>query len=228
MKLLCYLEVNASYQDSRMRKMLETVSPLKKEKLKKYRYDIDRKIGIYADVLLRLLILKSSGLSYKDIVIKAGKTGKPYLVCAPRLEFSVSHTRNAIAIALSDSPVGIDVERIRQTDLSLAQHIFGDNELLWLNSEEKGRYCRFFDIWTKKEAFFKLNGNGLPDDLKVLDVTGSLAPKILSTLYFGDYIVSVCSDDEFSETDAVRTTEAELIKQWLEHCALEFDFFDGE
>ncbi len=218
MKRLCFLEVDDSDGDHCISKMFEMVSPKKREKLKKYRCDIDRKIGVYADVLLRLMICESSGLKCRDIVIEEGKTGKPYLAGSPRLEFNISHTRNAVAAALSDKPVGVDTERIRKADISLACDIFTQNEFVYLNSDEEGRHRRFFDLWTKKEAVIKHNGDGLPGNLKTIDVMCCPPPLEISTLYFGDYVVSACSEHRFSKTDAVSITEAELLALWLKYC----------
>ena len=218
MKRLCFLEVDDSDGAPCISKMLEVVSPKKKEKLKKLRSNIDRKIGVYADVLLRLMICESAEINCRDIVIEAGKTGKPYLASSPQLEFNISHTKNAVVAALSDKPVGVDVERIRQTDISLACDIFTENEFMYLNSDEEGRLRRFFDLWTKKEALIKHNGDGLPDNLKTIDSMRCSPPLKLSTLYFGDYVVSACSEHLYSTTDAVSMTEAELIGLWLKHC----------
>jgi 4'-phosphopantetheinyl transferase len=230
MKQLYFLEVDARYHDDIMREMLETVSLPKKERLQKYRCDIDRKIGAYAEILLRLMISKVTGTGCSDIEIEAGKTGKPYLACTPRLEFNVTHTRNAVAVALSDRPIGVDVERIRQIDLSLARDIFSENELIWLNADSQNRLCRFFELWTRKEAFVKCSGNGLTDDLKTVDTTVRLSNEIFSTLYFSDYVVSVCAEDTFYGTDAEIIAEDELIEQWRRHEAPApvYDFSNGE
>ena len=208
--------------------MLETVSLPKRDRLKKYRFDIDRKISVYSDVLLRLMIVKALKLNYKDIEISAGETGKPYLAFTPHLEFNVSHTRNAVAVALSDKPVGVDVERIGCIDLNLAGNIFSQNELKWLYASEHGRNRRFFEIWTKKEAVIKCGAYGLTDDLKAVDVTCCAAPRSLCSLRIGEYIVSVCSNDIFSEKDAETIAEKELVRLWRQHCLLDSNSFNGE
>ncbi len=225
MKELYFLEVDTSCCAKSLNRMIETIPPEKQEKLKKYRYDIDRKIGVYADILLRILILKACGINYNDIVIMAGKTGKPYFACTPHIEFSLSHTRNAVAIALSDRPVGIDVEKIRETDLRLAKDIFSEKELLWLAEGETNQYRRFYELWTKKEAAIKFEGIGLPDDLKSVDVTDCSAQKI-STRHLGDYVVSVCSETDFSEIDIVSITEMELINTWRQYCLPDPEFIN--
>ncbi len=226
MKLLCFLEIESAYDEKQMSTLFDSISLTKREKLMKYRFDIDRKIHAYADILLRFLISKVSGMNPKDIAIQAGISGKPYIACTPHIEFNISHTRNAVAIALSDSPVGIDVERIRDIDLKLVEDIFTAKEISWLNAEKDGQYCRFYKLWTKKEAMAKYYGIGLPDNLKTVDVTD--CKPTLSTLSFGDYIVTVCSDTEFGLTDVLRITEPELISMSRMSCVPDSYYYDGE
>ncbi len=224
MKKLIFLEADDGYPGIRMSRMLQTATPEKREKLGRYRFDIDRKIRLYADILLRLLLSETTGIGFEDIAIETGKTGKPYLAGPPRLGFSVSHTRNAVAVALSDGPVGVDVEKVGQADPELARDIFSENELSWLNSEKAGRDRRFFELWTKKEALLKRDGNGLPENLRTVDVTVSAAPKLLSALYMGEYVVSVCSAVRFSERDVLWLAEAELYDMWR-HRVADSDFY---
>ena len=218
MKQLFFLEVDDFYNESLINWMLETVSASKKDKLMKYRYAIDRKVGVYAEALLRSLIAKHGGKKNEDIMFEAGQAGKPYVVGAPHIEFNVSHTRNAVAVALSDRPVGIDVERIKPIDLTVAKEIFNENELRWIYVNRQDSVRRFFEIWTQKEAVIKCDGHGLPDDLKATDVMRVPAPKTLHTMCFGEYVVSVCSNNAFSDESAETVTEEELIRLWRQYC----------
>ena len=214
MNKLYFLEVGPQYDGSILEKMLISLPDEKKEKLLRYRFEIDRKIGIYSQILIRCLICRVSGLKYRDIQINEGPTGKPYLACDPSYEFNISHTRNAVAAALSDKPIGVDIERIREIDINIAKSVFSDKELNWLQDASKDQNRRFFDIWTKKEALVKYHGIGLSGDLKSYDVTGPLPGEEIFTAGLNGYSISVCSKIKFYDSDVKKIAEADLIEMW--------------
>ena len=63
-----------------------------------------------------------------------------------------------------DKPVGIDIEAI-QFDEDLANVIFNAEELDAIKSSDEPA-VKFTELWTRKESFLKLTGEGLRDDLK--------------------------------------------------------------
>lgn len=80
------------------------------------------------------------------------------------VDFSISHCKNAIAVVLSDRPVGVDVESFRHAEEALLRRT--------MNPEEQGEVRAAADpaeaftrLWTRKEALLKLRGTGLVDDL---------------------------------------------------------------
>lgn len=91
-----------------------------------------------------------------------GTHGKPSLAEFPDIHFNISHCATAIACAVSDRPVGIDVE---STDRKISPHLV---EYV-MNKEEREAILNdrldFFRIWTRKEAFVKLHGTGLQGHL---------------------------------------------------------------
>ena len=72
-------------------------------------------------------------------------------------EISISHSDDAIAVAVSSSSVGIDIERVHKPRSNrMAEFIMNERELKVFNSlpdEEKEE--RLIEIWTAKEAIFK-------------------------------------------------------------------------
>ncbi|MBQ3063464.1 MAG: lecithin retinol acyltransferase family protein [Clostridia bacterium] len=78
-------------------------------------------------------------------------------------EFSLSHSEGALAVAVSRTPVGIDIERVRtHSDEALAARIFTENEQTeWkgLPAAEKTAYL--ISCFTGKEAVFKQAKGGL-------------------------------------------------------------------
>ena len=75
--------------------------------------------------------------------------------------FSISHCGSAVAVAVDDEEVGIDIEEVSRYREHLVNYV--------LNEEEKDKMDKkemFIEIWTKKEAVFKLLGTGITHEIK--------------------------------------------------------------
>ena len=57
--------------------------------------------------------------------------GRPFLPERPGLFLSLSHTEGAAVLALSDAPVGVDVERLRALPPRLGRDFAGGEETFW-------------------------------------------------------------------------------------------------
>lgn len=88
---------------------------------------------------------------------------------APRLEhgpcFSISHCKNAIAVAISETPIGIDIEHIRIARPELVERTMNEAEQqqIWESDQPNIAFTR---LWTRKEAVLKLQGTGIIGDIK--------------------------------------------------------------
>ena len=129
-------------------------------------------------------------LPVEDICIERGEYGKPYIKDHEEWQFNISHTDGLIVIAVADCPIGIDVEKIREPDYRIAKRFFTKAENEYIGSDIEGRDVRFFEIWTKKEAYIKYIGKGLGEPLGNFDVTSM--PEIYQTLRVGEYILTLC------------------------------------
>lgn len=96
-----------------------------------------------------------------------GKHGKPTLQEFPHIHFNMSHCKKAVAVAVSDCPVGIDVECTGRMNDSLARHVLSDDEYARVMASANPD-LEFTRLWTRKEALVKLTGDGITDDLKNL------------------------------------------------------------
>lgn len=82
----------------------------------------------------------------------------------PRIEdgpcFSISHCKNAIAVAISHAPIGIDIEHLRTAKPELVARTMNEaeQEHIWQSSDPD---WAFTQLWTKKEAVLKMNGTGI-------------------------------------------------------------------
>lgn len=94
-----------------------------------------------------------------------GEHGKPTLAEHPAIHFNLSHCRTAIACAVSDSAVGLDIECLGRYKEPLARHVLNDEEFAAVLSAPNPDIA-FARYWTQKEAIVKLTGRGIDDDLK--------------------------------------------------------------
>lgn len=164
------------------------------------------------------IISKETGLLVEKLSFHYGEHGKPMLTeevleRIGNFDFNLSHSGDYLVLAVSDKPVGIDIEHIRKDRISVAKRFFCREEyeeLLFLTGEERDR--RFLEYWTMKEAYVKRIGTGSSTPfnsflIKRLDNGLSVVEK--EAIYFKtwflneEYCISVCSEN---------TEEYEFIK----------------
>lgn len=99
--------------------------------------------------------------------------GKPFFPGHPDCCFSISHCRTALAVALDNRPVGVDVEHIRPAEDSLIARTMSSTEQAQIAADPAPERA-FTALWTRKEAVLKLRGTGIIDDLHnvLTDTTG--------------------------------------------------------
>ena len=88
--------------------------------------------------------------------------GAPYIEGGPH--FSISHCKRGIAVAVSENPIGIDIEAIRTFSPDLMRKTMNEDEQLRITSSAIPE-VEFIRFWTQKEALLKLQGTGIISDL---------------------------------------------------------------
>lgn len=95
--------------------------------------------------------------------------GKPFLKDYPDIYFSISHCKEAVGCFISDSPCGLDIERIHKAKEDLVRHTMSPQEAESIFADPFPDIA-FTRLWTQKEAVLKLAGTGIIDDMRhVLD-----------------------------------------------------------
>ncbi len=92
--------------------------------------------------------------------IQRAEHGKPFFPTQPELYFSLSHSGGMALCALSDHPVGVDIELVRPRRASLPRFCLAPGELAWFHSHG-GTWPAFYTLWTRKESLCKYTGRGL-------------------------------------------------------------------
>lgn len=93
------------------------------------------------------------------------ENGKPRLSNYPDLHFNISHCKKAVAVALHDAEVGIDVECRRPVSQALMERVCCAEELSLIRSSADAE-LEFIRLWTRKEALLKCTGVGIREDLR--------------------------------------------------------------
>ncbi|MBR5534841.1 MAG: 4'-phosphopantetheinyl transferase superfamily protein [Ruminiclostridium sp.] len=117
--------------------------------------------------------------------------GKPFFPALPHIQFSISHSKSLILCALSDRPVGVDIEDIRPRRDSLPAYALTKPEFAQYQ-DWGGDWSAFYALWTRKEAWCKYTAQGL----KAL--WGQTPPE---DLHYGTYAgegwkAAVCGEEE--------------------------------
>lgn len=102
---------------------------------------------------------------------------KPYFA-GNALYFSLSHTPGAVAVGLSDSEIGLDLQTIRPISPAVMKRFPG-------STESDPRICT--RIWTEYEAYGKYLGCGIPIVLPERSHQ-------CKSYDFGAYILTVCAE----------------------------------
>ncbi len=92
-----------------------------------------------------------------------GSNGKPYLCNIP-LFFNLSHSGEYVACVLSGQEIGVDIQfQTRQNTESFAKRFFHPREQEILKQKSSDFFYR---LWTRKEAYGKMTGEGINAVLK--------------------------------------------------------------
>jgi 4'-phosphopantetheinyl transferase len=126
---------------------------------------------------LREVLGRALGIAPGDAVLRYRAHGKPEVdpACAPgapALHFNLSHSGTLALIALAQVEVGADIEnpRPRRTD-DIARRFYAPGEQQRLFSlEGAARAEAFFRLWTCKEAFLKVTGEGFSRSLRSYEI----------------------------------------------------------
>lgn len=177
------------------------IEPTKLQRIYRVRDEEKQKTLILSDHLARYAIAKHCNIKTYEIEFYYNSLGKPF---AKGLDvyFSVSHSGDYVVVAVSDKPVGIDIETLREVKANTVKRVCCENEIECINNAHD-KNAEFLKIWTKKEAYFKSVGCGIVTNLSLLDTTKENG---LYTYLTNDYIVSVYS----AETN-------------IERCAINYD-----
>ena len=145
---------------------LELLPLWRRRKALAYRQLADRFLCAEAYLLLKQALYEAYALTgdFNFVCSKAAAGGKPSLEGFPDIHFNLSHCPKCVCCAVSDFPVGIDVEQI-QFDGDLLDFAFNEEERQAILAASSPA-VEFTRLWTMKESLLKLTGEGMSDDIR--------------------------------------------------------------
>ena len=153
--------------------ILFKIPKVKRDAIAGYKNEKARRQSASAWLLLSDMLLER-GMDLALMDVNIGAQGKPMI---EGINFSLSHSGDYVLCALSDTPVGVDIQKAEARTAShverLVDRFFTEDEKLAMEKLGRGtaEYEKmFFAIFSCKEAFIKCTGEGLSRDLRSFTV----------------------------------------------------------
>jgi 4'-phosphopantetheinyl transferase len=156
---------------------LSWLSTSEHAKMARLKSSLDRRRYLASRIFTRRLLSNLTGIVPEDLEIITDKCGKPRLnlptvvgrlSSEPLLGFNVSHSENFLGIAVAlGVEVGIDIEVVNPdldvlaTSRACLDHL--DVDKVRRASQNERRFV-FYRLWTRREAFAKMQGHGVTSD----------------------------------------------------------------
>ena len=122
--------------------LLENVSVGQKEKALRYANEIDQIRSLLSSYL-------KNQLSREELL--KNENGKPYFANGPY--FNISHSGRYVLMAVSTAEIGVDIEEIKNKDMSSLVRIFNEAEAKMIKE-----HSDFYYLWCAKESLIKCMG----------------------------------------------------------------------
>ena len=149
---------------------LQEISEQRREQALKFKHEQGRRLSVLAYQLLKQALREGYGITDNPI-FDYNEHGKPAIVGHPEIFFNLSHCKEAAVCVVSDQPVGVDVESIREYKDNLVNYTMNAEEIREIEASANPASA-FIRLWTMKEATMKLVGTGISNDMKtVIDTT---------------------------------------------------------
>ena len=153
-------------------RLLPLVSPQRREQALRYTHIFGQFCCLKSYELLTALLASTPYTLHSTPSFLYNEHGAPYLEDGPY--FSISHCKQGIVVAVSETPIGIDIEAIRPLNEGLVQKAMNPQEQAQIaaaaNPEQE-----FIRLWTRKEAYVKMLGTGIISDMhQILHNTDAL------------------------------------------------------
>jgi 4'-phosphopantetheinyl transferase len=141
----------------------------RKKKVERLKHEKEKLRSISAGLLLRYAYLEENknSVDWKNIRIKEGQYGKPYIEGDETFKYSLSHSGDYVLCAIDSDEIGADIQETKSYKMGMAKRFFHESEYSRLNEcLENDRLKEFYSIWTAKESAVKYSGRGMGEGIE--------------------------------------------------------------
>ncbi|MGA3014554.1 MAG: 4'-phosphopantetheinyl transferase superfamily protein [Bacteroidales bacterium] len=167
--------------------------------------------------LLRWILGKHLGIEPRTIDFKFGTNRKPYITGYTRnIFFTLSHSSGVSLLAFDPrNEIGADVEMIDQEfDYEpIVKRWFTQEEVRYIGQSKEISRKRFYELWTRKEAYLKAIGEGITKNLSIEVLENKITNQSLvgNEGQHGDFILeSMIYDRNYQITVALNENSSKL------------------
>ncbi|MBQ7295689.1 MAG: 4'-phosphopantetheinyl transferase superfamily protein [Clostridia bacterium] len=152
-----------------------------------------RKESLLSKILL-CRTLEKSGV--REFQVHYKDSEKPRLISSSNMFFNISHSGRFVAVALSDSEVGCDIQEIKPYNPKVAKRNYCREETALIeNAEDKDSI--FIKLWALKESVLKYTGKGISGGLATYDFS-AFADEVKFTAYGYEFYTFRLEDTFFA------------------------------
>ena len=164
---------------------LSNINKTRKEYLEKLSSN-SQKISYYAWIFLKERVLEEFNLNIDELHLTYNEHGKPMF---KEFCFNISHSKNLIAVGVSNNPIGVDIQVIEGKDVSKL------TKKLEIKDDD---IPAFYKVFSSLEAKGKKEGNGIfPSSLKNKDC--DISKQLIISDETDEYVLSVdCADEKIN------------------------------
>lgn len=162
-----------------------SLDSVERERAARFHFDEDRRRFIRGRAWLRLRVAELLGIEPAAVAFTTvGERGKPAVAgTLPTFNLSHSAQHGLLALHAGGLPLGVDLELARPFERAarIAARHFNAAEAVAVAAAAEGaeREAVFFRTWTRKEAYLKLTGLGLPGGLACVETGPEAAARSL-------------------------------------------------
>lgn len=180
------VKVNSPIDENTFQYLLKFVHTEKRERILKQKIKQNADNMLIGEILAKIAVKKTFGIDIAKQKFAYSEYGKPYLLNYSNVHFNISHSGEYVACAVSDKPIGIDIQKIGEYNADVAKRVCNEKELVQIeNSSDKA--SEFTKLWTQKEAVLKMHGTGIASG----DIKNCLNNHNVESEKIEDYWVSV-------------------------------------
>lgn len=183
--------IDENIWDFDLQETLATVSPQRRQQALRYCQERDQRLCVAAYRLLQRALLQEYGITDLPQFTYDNK-GKPSLIGHNSIHFSLSHCREAVACAVSDRPIGIDIEMLDHYSEKVAALTMNEEEMVQIKTSPHPN-TEFTRLWTMKESLLKATGYDNDGDIANMLSQASLCHFV--TITTPDYIITTCQEN---------------------------------